>query len=149
MTFIKIKTSWNKNTKGIMKPNKTSFKKGCIPWNKGLKGIHLSLRTEFKEGHRSSNWQPVGTITKRTSKREIRIFIKIAEPNKWEEYAKYIWKKKYGKILKGDVIHHIDGNKLNDNIENLVAISVSEHMKLHSGLVIPTEKQLKQYMIKY
>ena len=40
---------WNKNTKGIMKSNKTSFKKGNIPlsgfkkghktWNKGKKGL--------------------------------------------------------------------------------------------------------------
>jgi len=38
---IKIKErksyrSWNKGTKGIMKPNKSFFKKGHIPWNKGL-----------------------------------------------------------------------------------------------------------------
>jgi len=28
-------TPWNKNTKGIMKSNKTSFEKGRIAWNKG------------------------------------------------------------------------------------------------------------------
>lgn len=30
----KGKPSWNKNTKGVMKPNQTSFKKGHVPWNK-------------------------------------------------------------------------------------------------------------------
>lgn len=30
---------WNRGTKGIMKPNMTSFKKGIVPWNKGTKGI--------------------------------------------------------------------------------------------------------------
>lgn len=29
---------WNKNTKGLLKKNKTSFKKGNIPWNKGIIG---------------------------------------------------------------------------------------------------------------
>lgn len=30
-----LKTSWNKNTKGLTKANKTSFKKNQIPWNRG------------------------------------------------------------------------------------------------------------------
>lgn len=30
---------WNKNTKGVMKSNNTSFKKGFIPWNRGKTGI--------------------------------------------------------------------------------------------------------------
>ena len=29
---------WCKGTKGVMKPNECSFKKGMIPWNKGKKG---------------------------------------------------------------------------------------------------------------
>ena len=28
---------WNKNTKGLMKPNRTTWQKGNIPWNKGNK----------------------------------------------------------------------------------------------------------------
>ena len=110
-----------------------------------------SLQTEFKKGQRTPNWQSVGTITERTPKRDngSRKFIKIAEPNKWEEYAKYVWKQKYGKILRGDIIHHIDGDKLNDNVKNLIAIPISEHMKLHSGLVIPNKKQLENYQLKY
>jgi len=34
--FVKGHEPWNKNTKGIMKPNKTSFKKGQTAHNKGL-----------------------------------------------------------------------------------------------------------------
>jgi hypothetical protein len=36
----KGRTPWNKNTKGVMKPNQTSFKKG----------VHVSSKTEFKKG---------------------------------------------------------------------------------------------------
>ena len=46
---------WNKGTKGVMKPNKTSFKKGMIPYNKGksnpnakenaIKGIEKSRKS--------------------------------------------------------------------------------------------------------
>jgi len=36
---LKEKEPWNKGTKGIMKPNKTSFKKGRVCWNKGKLAI--------------------------------------------------------------------------------------------------------------
>ena len=73
---------WNRGTKGIMKPNKTSFKKGNKPkncftkgqksWNKGTsgickpnsgsfkKGVRISPKTEFKKGNcgeLSPSWQ--------------------------------------------------------------------------------------------
>lgn len=34
-TFGKNHPGWSKGTKGVMKKNSTSFKKGLIPWNKG------------------------------------------------------------------------------------------------------------------
>ena len=59
MVFTKGQKSWNKGTKGIMKPNKTSFKKGdtaprtafkkgMIPWNKGKKGFKIPKETKIK-----------------------------------------------------------------------------------------------------
>lgn len=36
------KTSWNKGTQGLMKPNTGTFKKGQTPWNKGKKGAQKS-----------------------------------------------------------------------------------------------------------
>jgi hypothetical protein len=38
-----------------------------------------------------------------------------------------------GPIPKGFHVHHIDGNKLNNNPENLAVMSASEHAKLHTG----------------
>jgi len=80
----KGKPSWNKGTKGIMKPNKTSFKKGQnkgkTPWNKGVKaspkvaailrvaalGRKMSAETrkkisEAQKGDKGNNWK--GGIT--------------------------------------------------------------------------------------
>jgi hypothetical protein len=37
--------SWNKGSLGTMKPNRTTFKSGCIPYNKGLR------RTHCRNGH--------------------------------------------------------------------------------------------------
>ncbi len=46
----------------------------------------------------------------------------------------YVWEFYNGKIPKGYHIHHIDMNKDNNEIENLVMLSASEHEKLHASL---------------
>jgi len=116
------------------KPNITSFTRGHIPWNKNIKGIHLSPNTEFKKGQKGINWQPLGTITKRKEHKTnlIRQWIKIKEPNIWIEYAKFVWIQKNGKIPKGYLIHHIDKNTLNDNINNLALLTPKAHFEIHN-----------------
>lgn len=47
-----------------------------------------------------------------------------------------IWEEKYGKIPKDDEgrpyeIHHVDGNRNNNSIENLVCITIKEHYDTH------------------
>lgn len=42
-----------------------------------------------------------------------------------------IWKDNYGDIPDGYVIHHIDGNPLNNNISNLKCVELKEHSKNH------------------
>ena len=141
----------NKFARGS-KPNKTAFRRGHVPWNKNRKGIHLSPSTEFKKGQKSIRWLPVGTKTIRVDKTKIRRrWIKIAEPGKWEEYAKFIWKKHFKKLLKGDVTHHIDGDRLNDSIENILAFPRTDHPIFHNRwwLKKPTEKQLEFYKGRY
>jgi DNA repair exonuclease SbcCD ATPase subunit len=46
-----------------------------------------------------------------------------------------------GKIEKGFEIHHIDGDKLNNNIENLVKLSVEDHKKIHEQTKTPEQLQ--------
>lgn len=43
-----------------------------------------------------------------------------------------VWIKNNGEIPKGMVIHHIDGNKRNNDIHNLMLMSRSEHTSLHN-----------------
>lgn len=45
--------------------------------------------------------------------------------------------KKLGRpLLPGEVVHHIDGNKLNNNLDNLAVMTQGEHIREH-GLGIP------------
>lgn len=42
-----------------------------------------------------------------------------------------IYEKKHGVIPKGYEIHHIDGDRSNNNIENLLAVSIEQHYEIH------------------
>ncbi len=42
-----------------------------------------------------------------------------------------VWESQFGPIAKGFDIHHKDGNKLNNTIENLECISHTEHLSIH------------------
>lgn len=44
--FAKGNISWLKGTKGVVKSNVTTFKKGIVPWNKNKKGYKTKMRTE-------------------------------------------------------------------------------------------------------
>lgn len=44
---------------------------------------------------------------------------------------KQIYEKHYGPIPEGYEIHHIDGNTLNNNLENLKAVTLQEHYAIH------------------
>lgn len=53
------------------------------------------------------------------------------EGNKGKRLHRLIYENEYGPIPKGYDIHHIDGNKLNNDLDNLVALSRKEHTSLH------------------
>ena len=50
--------------------------------------------------------------------------------------ASRIYKKHHGPIPDGYEIHHVDGDRFNDDISNLVAISHEEHVELHKKMRI-------------
>lgn len=52
---------------------------------------------------------------------------------------RYVWEYYHGKIPKGYHIHHIDGDKANNDISNLRLLTASEHEKLHGSKL--TEEQ--------
>lgn len=124
------KPSWNKGTKGVMKPNRTSFKKGQ----------HASPETEFKKGETAGekhrNWRGGRNI-------QIAGYINVYSP--WHPKvknakSKYVFEhilvmeKHLGRYLnEGEIVHHINKNKQDNRIENLKLFRNStEHLVYHN-----------------
>ena len=51
---------------------------------------------------------------------------------KWEHLARVIYREHYGEIPPDHEIHHIDGDKLNNDPENLTAIPKSEFYSINN-----------------
>lgn len=100
--YSKGQKSWNKGTKGLMKPNSGSFKKGQQPHNLKPAG---SERTNV-DGYRE---------------------VKIAGCKAWKLKQRVIYEQHIGPLNECDVVRFKDGNKLNFDPSNLVKLSRAEH----------------------
>ena len=56
--------------------------------------------------------------------------VQVKPNRRWIMRARYVWEQANGPILKGYQIHHIDEDKMNDEISNLACLSVAEHCRI-------------------
>ena len=106
--------------------NSGCFKKGHQAWNKGLRGLHLSPETEF-DGSQFGDSHPSWKGGVQKIKNDC-VYL-WAGSNKRVRRPRVVFEKHFGKIPKGFVIWHKDGDKDNDSPENLEAISRAEAMQ--------------------
>ena len=57
--------------------------------------------------------------------------ISAEEGNQFKKLHRLIYESEYGPIPKDHVIHHADGNKLNNNLNNLILMTTYDHNVLH------------------
>lgn len=124
------------------------FKKGQDSWNKGKKMskefCEKSRATQFKKGNVPHNHVPVGTIAVTTDGYKK---IKISEPNVWKLYSRYIWEENNGPIPKGCKIIHVNGDRLDDRIENLDIISSSDMARINSTKLFGKNEDINKCVI--
>lgn len=134
LSISSIKHRLRKN--GIKNNKKTQFSKNNNPWNKGVSvrterpDIYAKyfLRNTKYEAHGAVYRLPVGTISHKKDKN----WIKIADPDVWTPYARYVWEKETGeKLTAKDKIVHLDGNLYNDDISNLYKTTNSVLIRLN------------------
>lgn len=119
--------------------NNGRFSKGMTPWNKGLSYMPNNKETRFQKGNIPQCHREVG------SERIIRdgyIEIKVAEPNVWDLKHRVIYREHYGEIPDGHNIIFADGNKMNFDIDNLIAVSKSEMLILNNNNLRFEDKEL-------
>ena len=163
--FLKGCVPWNK---GLAGTGICRSVKGRIPWNKGLtkdtnktvaeigrqNSIVLTGRPMPKPSNYSEIMRKVNPPRRR--KRLNRGYIMIYKPDyegsmktTWDKGRilehKYVMEQHIGRLLtKGEVVHHLDGNKENNVIENLVlCANASMHTKLHMA-----EQRFVEQLIK-
>lgn len=111
---------------------KKGYKSGLTgKFNKNFEGmsedkINRIKSTQFKKGHPPTNHKPIGTISRRADYN----YIKVSE-NNWELLYNVVWEQHHGPKPKGTVIMHIDGNRHNDDINNLILVNKDEELLIN------------------
>lgn len=135
----------------------TNFKKGHKAQNKGKKWADYmspesqakARQTCFKKGNISANNVPIGTISIRRDKDRKRMYynwIKVKDGCQQENfmlYARYVYEQAHNvKLKKNQLILHLDGNSLNDNIDNLMLIEQKENAVLNKEFKVSDDPNI-------
>jgi hypothetical protein len=134
--------------------NQFRFQKGQKPWNKDVKGYMGANVTSFKKGNKPHNIKQVGDT--RIDGKDKFLLVKVAD-RQWIRKEILIWESIHGKVPKGYVVR-VKNPALNKyDINNLMLISWAENLKLNTIHRYPKDlqqtiralKKLKKAIKKY
>lgn len=137
--------------------NRGKYKKGMTPWNKGTKGVMKGNCKSYKKGHKPHNTKYDGCISIRTDTGTgIKYkWIRISEGN-WVEYHRYLWERANGPIPKGMIVRFKDGNSMNCVVENLEMVSMAKNLKMNYNVnkrmafyLAPKNKKLRKELLNH
>lgn len=115
---------------GYLKANKINsgrtghYKKGVSSWSKGTKGVLKANSGSFKKGDVPHNVKSVGS--ERVSV-DGYLEIKVKGSKAWKLKHRVVYEQHFGKLCPGDVIRFKDDNRLNIGPSNLIKVSRAEH----------------------
>lgn len=118
--------------------NQYRFQKGQKPWNKDVKGYMGANVTSFKKGIKPHNTRQVGDT--RIDGKDMFLLVKVAD-KQWIRKEILIWESVHGKVPKGHVIRVKNPTLNKYDINNLMLITHAENMLLNSIHRHPKELQ--------
>ena len=122
--------------RGVKRPgmkHSGQFQKGFNPWNKGMTGYEnkgtFKIGHEGMKGEKSPNWRG-GSQLERTGYLSIRF-------NGIKVYLhRHLMEQKLDrKLYRSEHVHHINHDKLDNRIENLILINANEHSSYHANVM--------------
>ena len=140
--------AWNKDTKGIMKPNSTSFKKGQIPWSKGLTKETSELVRKIAEKRKGQKRTP--EQRKRFSERLKKQYSNGWSPRKGKRHSEAA-KQKMSKMKIGSN-HPNFGKRLSSETRKKISVARQKQklpFKDAKSTEIPLQKLLKKTGISF
>ena len=174
MAFQKGGVSWNKGRRGVcLNTGRTHFKKGFTPWNKGKHpGTTPAMRAAYDQWQGLPRPKPTGfseTMRKVNPPRGIKYMKGYRwlylpdhpdarkKPPNYGYIAEHrlVMERHRGRRINhngvhGEQIHHLDGDKSNNAIENLVLCStVAEHSLIHNAMEKLVREMIKAGEVTY
>lgn len=107
------------------------FKKGNKPWNAGLKGFRPSPATEFKKGETTGENHPSWKGGEQKFSNDC-VYL-YAGTNKRVRRPKKVYEDAHGEVPKGWIMYHLDRDRYNDSLDNLIAIPRSVLVNINAG----------------
>ncbi len=131
------------------------FKKGVPGWNKGMKieefmsplAIERMKKTQFKKNHVNDNARPLKPIGAKATRSDGYVWVKIGQPNKWREEHRLVWEKANGPLKRYQKLIHIDGNRANNALDNLMTVSNAESLEINRNLGLTDDRQINLAVI--
>jgi len=104
------------------------FTKGHVPFNTGTKGLMKPNRTSFKKGNKPHNWTPIGheRITK-DGYLQRKVTDTGSTKDDYVEVHRLVWEETHGSIPDSHIVLFKDGKKANITLDNLILVSRADH----------------------
>ena len=128
-------------TKGIPRdkwPEIFNFKK---------ESIEKMKKTQFTKGHIEDNSRPVKPVGTRSVRSDGYVWIKIGMPNRWREEHRLNWEKANGPLKRYQKLIHIDGNRQNNSLDNLMIITNAECAEINKRIGLTKDRELNLVII--
>jgi hypothetical protein len=119
-------------------------RRGQSSWNKGLNKHNDARVAGFAKS--------LSKAKRRNPNRHGYQMVYVDELKKSVKLHNYVWYQKTGywpDSKKGEQIHHIDNNKINNDFDNLLLVKIDEHSKIHKEYEQVFIELLKLGLIKF
>lgn len=141
--------------KGLRSGLDGKFQKGHETMNKGVpmvkwaspESIERIRKTQFKKGHIDDNARPLLPIGTRRKRIDGYVWIKTGQPNTWKEEHRYLWEKENGPLGRYQKLLHIDGNRSNNDLDNLIPVSDAVCAEINQRFGLTKDRELNLVII--